>query len=129
MSRPLLFTHATCLSTRAHFGMSYLHPVSHLLNLPPGLRICRVQVLAGFANAVVLVFVALNICLEATVHLMEGGHDVTTHRLLPVSVAGLAVNLLGLVFAHKAHQHGAGACWHTRAVSCSFESSMDIEQS
>ena len=68
----------------------------------------RVQVLAGFANAVVLVFVALNICLEAGVHLMEGGHDVTTHRLLPVSVAGLAVNLLGLAFAHEAHHHAPG---------------------
>ena len=64
--------------------------------------------LAGFANAVVLVFVALNICLEAGVHLMEGGHDVTTHRLLPVSVAGLAVNLLGLAFAHEAHHHAPG---------------------
>ncbi len=69
---------------------------------------CRVQVLAGFANAVVLVFVALNICLEAGVHLMEGGHDVTTHRLLPVSVAGLAVNLFGLTFAHEAHHHAPG---------------------
>lgn len=64
--------------------------------------------LAGFANAVVLVFVALNICLEAGVHLMEGGHDVTTHRLLPVSVAGLAVNLFGLTFAHEAHHHAPG---------------------
>ena len=72
------------------------------------LSLCRVQVLAGFANAVVLVFVALNICLEAGVHLMEGGHDVTTHRLLPVSVAGLAVNLLGLTFAHEAHHHAPG---------------------
>jgi Co/Zn/Cd efflux system component len=72
--------------------------------------VIRVQVLAGFANAVVLVFVALNICLEASVHLMEGGHDVMTHRLLPVSVAGLAVNVLGLAFAHEAHQHGPGEC-------------------
>ena len=71
---------------------------------------CRVQVLAGFANAVVLMFVALNIVLEAGVHVMEGGHDVTTHRLLPVSVAGLAVNLIGLAFAHEAHHHhSAGA--------------------
>lgn len=68
---------------------------------------CRVQVLAGFANAVVLMFVALNIILEAGVHVMEGGHDVTTHRLLPVSVAGLAVNLIGLAFAHEAHHHHA----------------------
>ena len=68
------------------------------------------QVLAGFANAVVLVFVALNICLEASVHLMEGGHDVMTHRLLPVSVAGFAVNVLGLAFAHEAHQHAPGEC-------------------
>lgn len=39
--------------------------------------------LAGFANAVILMFVAFNIVLEAAVHVMGGGHDVTTHRLLP----------------------------------------------
>lgn len=42
----------------------------------------RVRVLAGFANAVILLFVAFNIVLEAAVHVMGGGHDVTTHRLL-----------------------------------------------
>jgi len=64
-----------------------------------------VRVLAGFANAVILMFVALNIVLEAGVHIMGGGHDVTTHRLLPVSIMGLAVNLLGLLFVHEAHHH------------------------
>ena len=61
--------------------------------------------LAGFANAVILMFVAFNIVLEAAVHVMVGGHDVTTHRLLPVSIAGLAVNLIGLLFVHEAHHH------------------------
>ena len=61
-------------------------------------------------------FVALNIVLEAVVHVMEGGHDVTTHRLLPVSVGGLAVNLLGLAFAHEAHHHHDSG---ERGVICS----------
>lgn len=66
----------------------------------------RIRLLAGFANAVILMFVALNIVLEAAVHVIGAGHDVTTHRLLPVSVAGLVVNLMGLVFVHEAHHHG-----------------------
>jgi Co/Zn/Cd efflux system component len=74
----------------------------------------RVRMLAGFANAVILMFVALNIVLEAGVHIMGGGHDVTTHRLLPISIIGLVVNLVGLLFVHEAHNHhqhgGQDAC-------------------
>lgn len=65
--------------------------------------------LAGFANAVILMFVALNIVLEAGVHIMGGGHDVTTHRLLPISIIGLAVNIVGLLFVHEAHTHHSHA--------------------
>ena len=65
----------------------------------------RVRMLAGFANAVILMFVALNIVLEAGVHIMGAGHDVTTHRLLPISIVGLVVNLVGLLFVHEAHNH------------------------
>lgn len=66
----------------------------------------RIRLLAGFANAVILMFVALNIVLEAAVHVLGAGHDVTTHRLLPVSIGGLVVNIMGLVFVHEAHHHG-----------------------
>lgn len=84
---------------------------------------CRVRVLAGFANAVILLFVALNIVLEASVHIMGGGHDVTTHRLLPVSVIGLLVNIVGLLFVHEAHAHHNHAHGMAQAVK-QFEQSM-----
>jgi solute carrier family 30 (zinc transporter), member 5/7 len=63
-----------------------------------------VEVLAGFANSVLLLFVALNIVLESVQHYVEG-EEVSTHRLLPVSVVGLVVNFFGLLVAHEAHHH------------------------
>jgi Cation efflux family len=84
--------------------------------------------LAGFANAVILMFVALNIVLEAGVHIMGAGHDVTTHRLLPISIAGLAVNLAGLLFVHEAHNHHhhvhgewRRACCPARLHTCNWQ--------
>jgi solute carrier family 30 (zinc transporter), member 5/7 len=66
----------------------------------------RYEILAGFVNAVFLVFVALSIVLEGLERLSTPPEIHAAH-VLPVSVAGLAVNLIGLFFFHDAaHGHG-----------------------
>lgn len=66
----------------------------------------RYEVLAGFVNAVFLVFVALSVVFEAAERLAEPPEIHGEHVLL-VSVLGLGVNVIGLVFfGDAAHAHG-----------------------
>jgi zinc transporter 5/7 len=68
----------------------------------------RYEILAGFVNAVFLVFVAVSIVLEGLERL-GSPPEIHGEHVLPVSVAGLLVNLVGLVFFHDAaHGHGGG---------------------
>ena len=73
----------------------------------------RYEVLAGFVNAIFLVFVAISVVMEALERLSEPP-EIRAEHLLTVSVGGLLVNILGLVFfhdvahAHGGHGHGGG---------------------
>ena len=68
----------------------------------------RYEVLAGFVNAVFLVFVGLSVVAEAVERLWEPP-EIHGEHLLTVSVLGLLVNIVGLVFFHDvAHAHGHG---------------------
>jgi zinc transporter 5/7 len=73
----------------------------------------RYEVLAGFVNAIFLVFVALSVVMEAMERLWEPP-EIRGDHLLVVSVGGLLVNILGLIFfhdvahAHGGHGHGGG---------------------
>jgi zinc transporter 5/7 len=75
----------------------------------------RYEVLAGFVNAIFLVFVAISVVMEAIERLWEPPH-IRAEHLLPVSIGGLLVNILGLIFfhdvahAHGGHGHGGGEC-------------------
>ena len=74
----------------------------------------RFEVLAGFANALLLVFVSLLIVLESVERLLEP-QEMSTRHLLVVSVLGLVVNLVGLAVCAEAHAHahlggGTHAC-------------------
>ena len=64
----------------------------------------RVEVLSGFFNGVFLIFVAFNVFIESIERLYEPQH-IESSSLLTVSVLGLIVNLVGLVFFHE-HAHG-----------------------
>lgn len=68
----------------------------------------RYEVLAGFVNAVFLVFIGVSVVVEGVSRLWQPP-DIHTEHLLPISIAGLGVNIIGLIFFHDvAHAHGHG---------------------
>ncbi|XP_015245970.1 PREDICTED: zinc transporter 7 isoform X2 [Cyprinodon variegatus] len=78
----------------------------------------RAEVLAGFVNGLFLIFTAFFIFSEGVERALEPP-DVHHERLLPVSVAGLLVNLVGIfVFQHggHGHTHGDGGHGHSHSL-------------
>lgn len=78
----------------------------------------RAEVLAGFVNGLFLIFTAFFIFSEGVERALEPP-DVHHERLLPVSVAGLLVNLVGIfVFQHggHGHSHGDGGHGHSHSL-------------
>ncbi|KAI7791101.1 zinc transporter 7-A [Triplophysa rosa] len=77
----------------------------------------RAEVLAGFVNGLFLIFTAFFIFSEGVERALEPP-DVHHDRLLPVSVAGLLVNLVGVfVFQHGGHGHSHGGEGHGHSHS------------
>ncbi|GAQ90907.1 Cation efflux family protein [Klebsormidium nitens] len=67
----------------------------------------RYEVLSGYVNAIFLVFVATLIILESIERVLEPP-DISTDKLMLVSVGGFLVNMIGLLFFHEAHMHSHG---------------------
>ncbi|RYE98931.1 MAG: cation transporter, partial [Methanobacteriota archaeon] len=70
----------------------------------------RYETLAGLVNAIFLVFVAVSVVAEGLERLWEPP-AISGAQLLPVAIAGLCVNGIGLIFFHDAahgHSHGGG---------------------
>jgi len=65
----------------------------------------KVEVLSGLFNGIFLVFIAFNVFCESIERMFEPQH-IESGGLLLVSVAGLLVNIVGLVFFHDHHDHG-----------------------
>ena len=65
----------------------------------------RVEIIAGLFNGVFLVFVAFNVFCESIERILEPQY-IESELLLTVSVLGLLVNLIGLVFFHD-HANGS----------------------
>uniref|UniRef100_A0A8C1IEE0 Zinc transporter n=2 Tax=Cyprinus carpio TaxID=7962 RepID=A0A8C1IEE0_CYPCA len=77
----------------------------------------RAEVLAGFVNGLFLIFTAFFIFSEGVERALEPP-DVHHERLLPVSIAGLLVNLVGIfVFQHGGHGHSHGDEGHGHSHS------------
>ncbi|KJE97998.1 zinc transporter 5 [Capsaspora owczarzaki ATCC 30864] len=74
----------------------------------------RVEILSGFVNGVFLVFISIFVFSEAVERVLTPP-EVTTDRLLLVSVFGLCVNLVGMFAFSHAHSHGGAPCDHGHA--------------
>ena len=79
----------------------------------------RAEILAGLANGLFLLFIALFIMKEAIERTFEPP-EVHHERLFAISVLGFLVNLIGIfVFQHGGqghHHHGGGACSHSQSA-------------
>lgn len=87
----------------------------------------RFEVLSGYVNAVLLVLVGALIVLESFERILDP-QEISTNSLLAVSLGGLAVNLVGLVFFHEEHHHahgGGGTCSHSHSHSHSHHHHHD----
>ncbi|XP_028778658.1 probable zinc transporter protein DDB_G0291141 [Neltuma alba] len=90
-------------------------PANHQYNYGRG----RFEVLSGYANAVFLVLVGALIVLESFERILDP-QEISTNSLLVVSIGGLVVNVIGLIFFHEEHHHahgGSGSCSHSHAHS------------
>lgn len=79
----------------------------------------RFEVLSGYANAVFLVLVGALIVLESLERILDP-QEISTNSLLVVSIGGLVVNVIGLIFFHEEHHHahgGSGSCSHSHTLS------------
>ncbi|MED6145618.1 hypothetical protein PIB30_026873 [Stylosanthes scabra] len=77
----------------------------------------RFEVLSGYANAVFLVLVGALIVVESFERILDP-QEISTSSLLVVSIGGLLVNVIGLVFFHEEHHHahgGSGSCSHSHS--------------
>ncbi|CAM0955130.1 unnamed protein product [Alopecurus aequalis] len=92
-------------------------PANGLYNYGRG----RFEVLSGYVNAVFLVLVGALIVLESFERILEP-REISTSSLLTVSVGGLLVNIIGLVFFHEEHHHAhGGTCSHSHSHSHSHD--------
>ncbi|KAL6960667.1 hypothetical protein U1Q18_038431 [Sarracenia purpurea var. burkii] len=79
----------------------------------------RFEVLSGYVNAVFLVLVGALIVLESLERILDP-QEISTNSLLTVSIGGLVVNVVGLIFFHEEHHHahgGIGSCSHSHSHS------------
>ncbi|KAI3997649.1 hypothetical protein MKX01_011066 [Papaver californicum] len=83
----------------------------------------RFEVLSGYVNAVFLVLVGALIVLESLERILDP-QEISTSSLLTVSIGGLLVNMVGLIFFHEEHHHahGGGGCSHSHSQSPHFHS-------
>jgi len=95
---------ALCLSLYASFMSTWQPSLTHSYGY------ARYEVLAGFSNGLLLVFVGCSILMESVARAYDPPHIEHMERLLLISVLGLLVNLVGVVFFHEFHAgHGVGA--------------------
>ncbi|KAM7260872.1 hypothetical protein ACFE04_026347 [Oxalis oulophora] len=81
----------------------------------------RFEVLSGYVNAVLLVLVGILIVLESFERILDP-QEISTNSLLTVSIGGLLVNVVGLIFFHEEHHHAhGGSCSHSHSHSHSHD--------
>jgi len=73
----------------------------------------RIEILAGFVNGLFLVVIAFFVFVAALQRLFDPP-TVNTEKLMMVSVAGLVVNMIGILAFSHAHTHGGAKCDHSK---------------
>lgn len=77
----------------------------------------KIETISGLFNGVFLVFISYNIFCESIERMFEP-IQINDEGLITVSVLGLGVNIIGLLFFHDVHHHGEeGGCSHGHAHS------------
>ncbi|ELT96504.1 hypothetical protein CAPTEDRAFT_20619 [Capitella teleta] len=71
----------------------------------------RVEIVSGFVNGLFLMVIACFVFMAAVNRIVDPP-EVSTEKLLVVSVAGLLVNLVGIFAFHHGHSHGGGGGSH-----------------
>lgn len=96
-----------CISLFVALGAAYVASNKADANYTFGFQ--RFEVLAGMFNGFFLIFVGINVFIESIERIYEPQY-IQSKNLLLVSVLGLLVNVVGLVFfhehAHHGHDHG-----------------------
>ena len=86
----------------------------------------RFETISGYINAIFLVFVAFHIFVESLERVIERPH-VDADSILFVSILGLVINLIGLVFFHD-FSHGAGGCSHGHGHGGGHDHKQHLEE-
>ncbi|KAK6928253.1 Cation efflux protein [Dillenia turbinata] len=76
----------------------------------------RFEVLSGYVNAMFLVLVGTLIIVESFERILDP-QEISTNSLLTVSIGGLVVNVVGLIFFHEEHHHAHGGSRSLRVAS------------
>uniref|UniRef100_A0A2N9IN10 Cation efflux protein transmembrane domain-containing protein n=1 Tax=Fagus sylvatica TaxID=28930 RepID=A0A2N9IN10_FAGSY len=87
----------------------------------------RFEVLSGYVNAVFLVLVGALIVLESLERILDP-QEISTNSLLTVSIGGLLVNVVGLIFFHEEHHHAHGGCSQSHSHSHSHSHAHHHDQ-
>lgn len=88
-----------CLALAIGLYASYISNLRPNLVFTYGYR--RYEVLAGFVNGVFLVFISFSVVIESIERIFHPP-DIHTGQILVVSILGLFVNIIGLIFFHEA---------------------------
>nr|XP_018622758.1 probable zinc transporter protein DDB_G0291141 isoform X2 [Nicotiana tomentosiformis] len=87
----------------------------------------RFEILSGYTNAVFLVLVGALIVLESFERILDP-QEVSTNSLLSVSIGGLLVNIVGLIFFHEEHHHAhGGSCSHSHSHAHSHSTGDSLQ--
>ncbi|KUJ16697.1 cation efflux protein [Mollisia scopiformis] len=90
----------------------------------------KIESLSGFANAVFLMLISIEILAEAAERLIDGRETKRLAELFVVSGLGLAVNLVGMAcFGHHGHHHDHGGHSHGHSNDHSHSHSHSDEKS
>lgn len=105
--------HADITDHNKHSDDSEIEPPSELF--PFGLA--RIETLAGFTNASLLLGIVFGIYNEAVQRLLDPVNLKCTDELLIVSILGLVVNLVGIFAFNHGHDHGGHGHSHGHSHS------------